>query len=57
MGIEAIQFLPMQGEGIGLDTFRVVHKELVYSSFHWIQIHYAVVAGHMEFTWMGAGDD
>ena len=57
MGIEAIQFLPMQGEGIGLDTFGMVYKELVYSSFHWIQIHYAVVAGHMEFTWMGAGDD
>ena len=47
----------MPGEGIGLDAFGVVYKELVYSAFHWIQIYHGVVIGQMELAWMGAGND
>ena len=57
MGVEAVELLPMLGEGISLDAFWVVYKELVQSSFHWIQIHNCVVIGQMELAWMGAGDD
>ena len=35
----------------------MVYKELVYSSFHWVEIYYDVVVGQMELAWTWAGDD
>ena len=57
MGVQLIQFLPVDGEGIGLDSFGVIQAKEVNGAFYGVKIHHFVVVGQMEFAWMGAGDD
>ena len=57
MRVQFIQFLPVKGEGIGLDSFGVIFEKEVNGAFYWVKIHNFVVVGQMEFAWMGAGDD
>ena len=57
MGIQFIQFLPVKGEGIGLDSFGVIYEKEVNGAFYGVQIDLPVIIGQMELAWMGAGDD
>ena len=45
MGIQFIQFLPVKGEGIGLDSFGVIYEKEVNGAFYVVQIHHFVVVG------------
>lgn len=55
MGIQVAQFLPVKGQNVSLDTFRMIQKKQVQCSFHWIQIHFSFVIGQMELATVWAG--
>ena len=57
MSVQLIQFLPVNGKGIGPDSFGVIYEKEVNGAFYGVQIHHFVVVGQVEFAWMGAGDD
>ena len=57
MRVQFIQFLPMKGEGIGLDAFGVIQEKEVDGAFYGVQIDLSFIIGQVKFTWMGAGDD
>ena len=57
MRVQFIQFLPMKGEGIGLDAFGVIQEKEVDGAFYGVQIDLPFIIGQVKFTWMGAGDD
>ena len=57
MCVQFIQFLPVNGKGIGLDSFGVIEEKEVNGAFYGVQIDLPIIIGQMEFAWIGAGDD
>ena len=57
MCVQFIQFLPVNGKGIGFDSFGVIEKKEVNGAFYGVQIDLSVIIGQMEIARMGAGDD
>ena len=57
MRVQSIQFLPVNGEGIGLDAFGAIQEKEVDGAFYGVQIDLPFIIGQVKFTWMGAGND
>ena len=57
MSVQLIQFLPVNGKGIGPDSFGVIYEKEVNGAFYGVQIDLPVIIREMELAWMGAGDD
>ena len=57
MCVQFIQFLPVNGEGIGPDAFGMIQAKEVNGAFYGIQIDLPVIIRQMKLARMRAGDD